>query len=804
MPQQRRTLRLPNGMQVHLISRPDAARAAALVQAGVGSHDEPAAWPGLAHLLEHLLFAGSRDFHGSDRLMAWVQAAGGRVNATTLATATAFFFDAGAQQFEAGLARLVDMLAFPLLSPEAQQQETAIIDAEYRLLQTHTETLCAAALMQTFTGPAALHRFHVGSQAVFGDDPAALQQALRDYHRRFYHAANMTLWLSGPFTPDDLARLAHRYGERLPATPAACAPAPQPVTIAPRRNLAVKVCGVPRLQLAFLLPPTIPARALTLLRQFVTDEADQGLLATLRAQGVCDDLQLRIVYRSAQAWVISLDFRGSEMQPPLRTEAEALFYQWRQALASLSGSHLCHYARLADRQACQQSPMDSLREQAFGFPTVGEVDAGFITGWQQLLASLASEQMTRLWAAPDVVGEALSVQGFPLIMADFLPETPTLTDPPLWRFHPVPYDERPAALPATAVPLPHLHPAEGEGVLLLRPAAGSDLSGAWGHTVQCALRALAGDLAHRGGELTFARYQGIWLLTCRGDAATLSFALHHLTCALRDLPENAVAQGQRAASQERETWRTEIPIRALLNQLPHALMAHAESQGTLPTHWAACLYGGDPALHHRLSHLLAAFPGMVNTPSALTPLTEPARRELTLTSDSRDHALLLFCPLRDATATTLAAWRLLAMLYEPRFFQRLRVEMNIGYVVSCRFHHSADRPGILFALQSPHLTAAQLLRHTQDFLNEMTAEITALSPETLTTQQEALLTQQHPADNLTDRAWTAWQNPPLTETAVRGIELPALRLYHHQLCDAYDHWIVLTTGQHQAGDENSG
>lgn len=802
MPQQRRTLCLPNGMQVHLISCPDATRAAALVQAGVGSHDEPEAWPGLAHLLEHLLFAGSRDFHGSDRLMAWVQAAGGRVNATTLATATAFFFEVGAQQLEAGLARLVDMLAFPLLSPEAQQQETAIIDAEYRLLQTHTETLCAAALMQTFTGPAALHRFHVGSQAAFGDDPAALQQALRDYHRRFYHAANMTLWLSGPFTPDDLARLARRYGERLPAAPAPCAPVSQPVTPAPRRHLAVKVRGVPRLQLAFLLPAAIPARALTLLRQLVTDEADQGLLATLRARGVCDGLQVQVVYRSAQAWVISLTFSGSGMQPPWCAEAEALFYQWRQALASLSGSHLRHYARLADRRACQQSPMDSLREQAFGFPPVGEVDAGFMTGWQQLLASLTPEQMTRLWAAPDVTGEALCVQGFPLIMGDFLPETPTPIDSPPWRFHPVPYNERPAALPAEAVPLPHLHPAEGEGVLLLRPAAGSDLSGAWGHTVQCALRALAGDLAHRGGELTFARYQGIWLLTCRGDDSTLAFALHHLTCALRNLPENVVAQGQRAASQERETWRTEIPVRALLNRLPRVLTGHTGQSHALPTPWAACLYGGNKALHDRLSHLLADFPGIINAPAGVSVLPSPT--SLTADTTSQDAALLLFCPLVEANARTLAAWQLLAMLYEPRFFQRLRVEMNIGYVVSCRFHHSADRPGILFALQSPHLTATQLLRHTQDFLNEMTAEIAALPPETLTTQQEALLTLQHPAGNLIDRAWAAWQNPPLTETAVRGIDLPALCLYHRQLCDTYDHWVVLTAGQHQAGDENSG
>jgi coenzyme PQQ biosynthesis probable peptidase PqqF len=805
MPQEHATLHLPNGLRVHLICRPEATRAAALVQVGVGSHDEPGAWPGLAHLLEHLLFAGSQRFQGSDRLMAWVQATGGQVNATTLATATAFFFEASAQQFEPGLARLVDMLASPLLTPEAQQQETAIIDAEYRLLHTHADTLRAAALMQTLQGPPGLHRFHVGSLASFGSDPDALQQALREYHQRFYHAANMTLWLQGPFTSTELSHLAHCYGEPLPALERPYFPAVQPVTFAGRRDLAVKIHGVPQLQLAFLLPPTVPATALTLLRQWVRDEAAQGLLATLRARGLCDEVRVLIAYRSTEAWMISLAFSGSDLNLSMHAEIEALFHQWRQALVPLSHTHLHHYAQLARRQADQQTPLDHLREQAFGFPPVGDVDAAFITGWQQLLAHLTPARMARAWAAPDVEGEAMCIQGFPLVLTAFSPAVPEVFSAPEWRFHPVAYDDLPAALPREAVELPHLHAAEGEGIVLLRPAVGSDLSGGWGHTVRYALQTLAGDMAHRGGELTFARYQGIWLLTCRGDAATLSFALQHLTRTLGHIPESTKVQGARAAGQERDAWRTEIPVRALLNQLPHALTAHADSQGTLPTHWAACLYGGSPALHHRLSHLLAAFPGMLNAPSSLTLPAEPTRREWIMTSDSHDHALLIFCPLRDVTATTLAAWQLLAMFYEPRFFQRLRVEMNIGYVVSCRFHHSADQQGILFALQSPHLTAAQLLRHTHDFLDSMTAELAALPADALLTYQDALLALQHPADNLTDRAWAAWKKasgriPVLQDAEIRGLTLQTLLASHHQLCHEHTAWWVLSTGQDNSGD----
>lgn len=45
-----------------------------------GSHDEPTASPGLAHLIEHLLFLVSRNYPPDQRLMAFVQRNDSRVN----------------------------------------------------------------------------------------------------------------------------------------------------------------------------------------------------------------------------------------------------------------------------------------------------------------------------------------------------------------------------------------------------------------------------------------------------------------------------------------------------------------------------------------------------------------------------------------------------------------------------------------------------------------------------------------------------------------------------------------------------
>lgn len=201
--------RLDNGLRVELISDPQATRAAALMQVDVGSHHEPDAWPGLAHLLEHLLFAGSQAFQEDQRLMAWLSARGGRLNATTLGSSTAYFFECAPEQLSQALPRLTDMLVAPLLSATAIRQEVATLDAEYRLLADHQDTLCDAALSAVFDSHP-WQRFQTGNAAGFGNDHIALRAALQQFHQRYYHADTLTLRVQGPQSIEALWLLAEQ------------------------------------------------------------------------------------------------------------------------------------------------------------------------------------------------------------------------------------------------------------------------------------------------------------------------------------------------------------------------------------------------------------------------------------------------------------------------------------------------------------------------------------------------------------------------------------------------------------------
>ncbi|MDN4149091.1 hypothetical protein QYE80_29235 [Pseudomonas tohonis] len=81
-----------------------------------------------------------------------------------------------------------------------------------------------------------------------------------------------------------------------------------------------------------------------------------------------------------------------------------------------------------------------------------------------------------------------------------------------------------------------------------------------------------------------------------------------------------------------------------------------------------------------------------------------------------EAALLLFCPLPDRHALTEASWQWLARCLEADFYQRLRSELQLGYAVFSGFRLINGQAGLLFGVQSPSATVAQVLGHIETFL----------------------------------------------------------------------------------------
>ncbi|MDD1962850.1 pyrroloquinoline quinone biosynthesis protein PqqF, partial [Pseudomonas sp. 39004] len=88
-----------------------------------------------------------------------------------------------------------------------------------------------------------------------------------------------------------------------------------------------------------------------------------------------------------------------------------------------------------------------------------------------------------------------------------------------------------------------------------------------------------------------------------------------------------------------------------------------------------------------------------------------------------ENALLLFCPV---AANQQASGRLLAQLLQGPVYQRLRVELQLGYAVFSAFRQIEGCNGLLFGVQSPHASHTEILAHLHALLSQgVTLDCTA-------------------------------------------------------------------------------
>lgn len=718
---------LANGLRVVVLPAAGDSRAAALLQVAAGSHDEPASHPGLAHFLEHLLFLG-----GERRLMPFVQACGGRVNASTQARFTDYFFEVPADRLGDGLERLVDMLAHPRFEPALLRSELDVLDAEYRARAGDLPTLCEAALVQGVAGAHPLSAFHAGHRSSLALEDGTCLRALRSFHADFYRAGQMTLVLHGPQPLDELRRLAEHLGGRLAAGVGPAGRVPPALTPLREHSLKLELpAGVPRLWLGFALEQQAPAlaQAIELLGELIADEAPGSLQAGLLERGLADGVALRPLYRHAGQALLVLDVQLAGDQTLDRALIEAALFDWLAWLAALPAEsallagHGHGHRRRRRWQAL--APLERVRAWLHG-ALAAPLDAATLTAWRRLLGQLQPARLIRLYASPAVHGTACNGAGFPLRLASDAP--PSFVElKGEWQL--------PAECEAAAT--------EEEGAVLLRwrlpgmPDEGQTL------VLQRVLRPLAGLARHAGGELRFSAEGIDWLLTLRAPAPQLPALLDSALRRLGDPPASLRAQAERLAQREAERRAGELPIRQLLQALPGWLATTTVTGGvtaagltTASRH--ARWVGLDSTRQAEVQALLALAPGVASEPRPPVALAAGRQYRL-LPTPGTEVALLLFCPLPSRAAGDEAAWRLLARCLEAPFHQRLRGELQLGYALFCGFREVAGQGGVLFAVQSPNASASALLSHLEAFLAAQQTALTDLDPAVLAATRAALV-----------------------------------------------------------------
>ncbi|MWV13658.1 pyrroloquinoline quinone biosynthesis protein PqqF [Pseudomonas sp. R-28-1W-6] len=722
--QQLHRQRFGPGLELLWLHAPDSLQAALALELDGGSHDEPAAYPGLAHFLEHLVFRGSQGFAGGDGLMGFVQRHAGQVNASTLGTRTLFHFQLPEAALSGACARLVDQLLQPLLEPVAQQAEREVLEAEFQLRSADLETLVDAAIAQALNPGHGAAAFHAGQRASLPLEQQAFQQALRDYQRAIYGRGCIRLVLVSRFPlADGLPALEPLLQRLAMGRQALRQPTRAPLQLGCARELHLSLPGsAPRYQLVLALEQQgrgVPL-LLQLLQLALEHNSPGGLLGELQAAGLCSAVQTRLVFQHGEQALLLFDCR-------LQSGGVARRGQIRQLL----GDWLLRFApRLVDEAALQR--WRTIRRQRW--PLLSALEQA-----RQLLeqpfddldsARQSMQALCEVWHARRCLVLLLDARplpvsvttGFALALAEErAPACPPLHSAfvdALWPAELPVLAALPAAVWTGACRVPNWSTAELAGLCLLWPGAAPGTSGL--RQLQKRLQPLQRQAWRAGLRLLLQACGTALSLRLLGPVGILPVVLAESLALLRQPWPMASDAGAEPLGG--------IALRQLLQRLPEHLHGASAGEGrALPDKAAGLLLSHAPSLAGQLAAVCAQAGLHLDAEPARQPGVERAPRWQQVRLAGSECALLLFVP-EPADEIGQVAWRVLGQCLPAAFQQRLRDEQALGYALFCGYRQFAGQAGLLFAVQSATASAPAIWQALQDFLAEQAQRLSALAP----------------------------------------------------------------------------
>lgn len=732
-----RSYRLSSGLTLHLINQPSAIRAAALVSCATGSHQEPKAWPGLAHLVEHLLFLGGERYTDQQRLMPWVQGQGGRINATTLQNRTAYFFEVEATHLWEGVARLLDMLRRPSFSLSAIEREIQVIEAEYQLLIQDPRQKLGAAQQSRVNQPRQFQDFHIGNAESLAKDLSSLKQAIQQFWQQGYRDELLQLWIITPLPMesalDKIYRLTGETYQILTDSPVlawAKASGPLQLETSPQQ---LESCQ-PLNNFSWLLQSTAEdyAPLLTILEILVSDAAPGGFSAVMRRRyGEQLDFSIQITYQEETILWFGIEAREVILTCYQVAELQADIHHWLTQLQKLSFEQLDHYWRLA-RQGIQQQPLLE-QVKSYAFNRVPSKQAPSTAEWQTFIALLLETQTLLVRADSNSVSAHRVLKGFNLGLEILRLPNVCQSLNPEFTFYPLSAQPKLYNIePLNTVPIEIFTTTAEASTLILRPAPYCAISTSLSQDLSRRSQTAISLIRHYHGEAQWIKRQGIdYLILSTNQPTIMLYALEQLTKAWCASP----LQSSQAHNSN------ELLIRELIAALPEYL-----SRTTSSTPWLAFLSDSQPSIQPLIAQRLALLPITWQKVRKLYSSSELPNKFESWQRETNEHALLVYLPISVTSDEAKNNLEYLARCYETAFYQWLREDLALGYAVFCRYQPMVDYQGIMLAVQSPHCHVNQLTHYVQEFFERVTPTVEQfalnMSPDTSLTSEPSTVIQQ--------------------------------------------------------------
>uniref|UniRef100_A0A7C4GI71 Insulinase family protein n=1 Tax=candidate division WOR-3 bacterium TaxID=2052148 RepID=A0A7C4GI71_UNCW3 len=195
----------------------------------LGSRDDPAGKSGTAHLIEHMVFKGTRDLDARAINIA-AETHGAELNAFTDREATCFYGRFPGDRRRPVAALLAEIVSAPEFAPTELEKEKQVVADEIRTADEDPDSAAVNLLLQAVFGDSPLGKPVAGTlDSVAGISPADL----RSFYDSFYGSGCCVATAVGDVDHDELVELAATSLDR----PGRAAASRTPAAFAPRRAL---------------------------------------------------------------------------------------------------------------------------------------------------------------------------------------------------------------------------------------------------------------------------------------------------------------------------------------------------------------------------------------------------------------------------------------------------------------------------------------------------------------------------------------------------------------------------------------
>ncbi|MCI0510839.1 secreted Zn-dependent insulinase-like peptidase [Chromohalobacter marismortui] len=827
-----RALTLDNGLEVLLVSDPQADKAAAAMNVAVGSMSNPDDVPGLAHFLEHMLFLGTDRYPQADAYQNFISAHGGDHNAFTASRDTNYFFDIEPQALPEALNRFSRFFISPRFNPEYVDRERNAVNSEYQARLRDDSRRLQEAINQALNPEHPMTRFSVGSlETLQGDDSASLRDRLVDFYKAHYGANVMHLTVIGPQSLDKLEALVRKRFAAIPDRHLSRPEIDTPLVTDEQLPARLRVKSLSQdKQVRFLFPIPDPqndyrTKPADYLANLLGHEGEGSLLAALRHKGWADGLSAGTMNGDGRhalfAVSVSLTPEGAKhiarIQASLFEQIERIRQQgleaWRYAEQARLNQQAFRFQQPGD-------PIDQASQLAMNLAYYPLKDVQYApyrmdgfdaTRIRDYLDKMTPAHLLRVYSGPNVNGDTTSPYfdaPYTLTHVSAWPEARALDGlglPPRNPFIAEDLEvrslsgESPSAIvEAPSVELWHLandrfgtprvewrfslqNPDAADSA---RNAALTRLLAGW---ITDSLNErfyparLAGQsfdaYAHpRGITLTFSgwRDRQIRLMNSvaerlkAGKISQASFARvkYRLSQQWQNAPQAPLHQQMYRTLSEsllRPQWTTSSMLEALNTLSVDDLRRYRDAfLGRL--YLQAMAVGNlDADLARReglqVANTLAPTLQASDIPH-LSPLAIPdTPPTLHPRSTRNDAAVLRYLQGADRSLGSQARLAVLGKMLEAPFYNQLRTQEQLGYIVMAGYSPVLDAPGLAMLVQSPDTPRQQIAARMDAFLDDFDARIQALDASDLVPYRDAVSSHLRERANslgeLTHRYWQA-------------------------------------------------